>query len=150
MIEQLYRQHYQKLLRYCVTLTHSQALAEDIVQDAFMRALANAHILNEMPEAKCLGWLYTTARNLYIDHARRMKKAPAPETEGIFESDLSIVHVIQWLDKLPDSERALFSLRYFQGFNATELGEMFNLPPSTVRARLLSARKTLQTLIQAS
>ena len=34
-------------------------------------------------------------------------------------------------------------MRYFEGYNATELGELFSLPPSTVRARLASARKRL-------
>jgi RNA polymerase sigma-70 factor (ECF subfamily) len=66
----------------------------------------------------------------------------------LFEANLSTVHVAQMLSRLPESERALFSLRYFQGFNATELGEMFGLPSSTVRARLLSARKILQQLLK--
>ncbi len=46
------------------------------------------------------------------------------------------------LEKLPKEERVLFVLRYFEGYNSTELGEMFSLPPGTVRARLSSARKS--------
>ncbi len=147
MFEQLYRQHYQQLLRFCVSMTKNPALAEDIVQDAFMRALAHADLLQDLSEPKCLSWLYKTARNLFIDQARRLKKLPKDESEGIFEADLSVVHVAGMINRLPESERTLFSLRYFHGYNATELGEMFDLPPSTVRARLMSARKTLQQLI---
>ena len=148
MIEQLYTAHYQKLLRFCITLTGSPAQAEDIVQEAFLRALAHADTLQEMPEAKCLSWLFKTARNLFLDQARRASKAPREAAESIFEPDLGTVHVAQWLAQLPETERALFSLRYFQGYNATELGEMFGLTSSAVRARLLSARKTLQQLIR--
>ncbi len=147
MIEQLYRQHYQRLLRFCASLTKSPAMAEDIVQEAFLRALGHADLLQDLSEPKRLSWLYKTARNLFIDQARRLAKLPKPESEGIFEADLSAVHVAGMINRLPESERALFSLRYFHGYNATELGEMFDLPSSTVRARLMSARKALQQLI---
>jgi RNA polymerase sigma-70 factor (ECF subfamily) len=110
--------------------------------------MAHADLLQDLPEPKCLAWLYKTARNLFIDQARRLAKAPKDESEGLFEADLSTVHVAQMLSRLPECERALFSLRYFQGFNATELGEMFDLPSSTVRARLLSARKHLQQIMK--
>lgn len=143
MIEQLYKAHYQRLLRFCASLSQSQAQAEDIVQEAFLRALAHADILSEMTEVKCLSWLYRTAKNLYIDQVRRAAKAPKSADQAAYEPDFGTIHVAQWLNMLPDSERALFSLRYFQGYNATELGDMFDLPPSTVRARLLSARRTL-------
>ena len=149
MIEQLYQAHYQRLLRFCISLTKSTAQAEDIVQEAFLRALAHADTLQEMPEAKCLAWLYKAAKNLFIDQVRRAAKAPVPVSEGFFDPDLSAMHVAQCLNQLPESERSLFSLRYFQGFNATELGVMFDLPASTVRARLSSARKTLQQLMES-
>ncbi len=147
MIELLYKAQYQRLLRFCTSLTKSPAQAEDIVQEAFLRALAHADTLNEVSEAKCLAWLYRTAKNLFIDQVRRAAKALPDASEGFFEPDLSTMQVAMWINQLPESERTLFSLRYFQGFNATELGEMFNLPSSTVRARLMSARKSIQKLI---
>ena len=70
-----------------------------------------------------------------------------PPASGValasFEEDMTRAAVQQLVSRLPESERALFSLRYFAGYNATELGDMFNLPPSTVRARLASARRKL-------
>ena len=51
-------------------------------------------------------------------------------------------------DRLPEAERALFSLRAFAGYNATELGELFDLSPSTVRCRLASARRKLVSWYQ--
>ncbi len=70
MIELLYKAQYQRLLRFCTSLTKSPAQAEDIVQEAFLRALAHADTLCEMSEAKCLAWLYRTAKNLFIDQVR--------------------------------------------------------------------------------
>lgn len=148
MIETLYRDHYQRLLRYCLSLTHSLAFAEDIVQEAFLRALAHADVLIALPEAKCLAWLYKTARNLFIDQARRLAKAPRIASGEVFEADLTCVQAAQMMDLLPKQERDLSSLRYFRGYNATELGSMLGLPPSTVRARLMEARKRLKAHLQ--
>ena len=37
-------------------------------------------------------------------------------------------------------------MRYIEGYNSTELGEIFDLPPSTVRSRLSSARKKMSKI----
>jgi RNA polymerase sigma-70 factor (ECF subfamily) len=118
-------------------------LAEDLVQDAFMRALENAHILNDLTKAQCRSWLYKTAKNLFIDRMRRINKEPIPQLELITEDDLSEVMVRQLCGQLPVEERELFWLRYMEGYNSSELGRIYDLPASTVRARLLSARKKI-------
>lgn len=144
MIEILYENYYNQLIWFCLSLSgNNRALAEDIVQDTFMRGLVNAHILNEMAEEQCRAWLYKTAKNIFIDKIRRVKNEPIPETDLVQEDDLSEIIVMQLLNRLPDEERHLFLLRYMQGYNSTELGRMFDLPPSTVRARLASARKKI-------
>ena len=144
MIEKLYTNYYNQLLWYCISLSsNNRALAEDIVQDTFMRGLVNAHILNEMADEQCRSWLYKTAKNIFIDKMRHIKKEPIPEIDIIQEDDLSEIIVWQLCNQLPDEERSLFWMRYMEGYNSKELGEMFDLPPSTVRARLSSARKKI-------
>jgi len=59
------------------------------------------------------------------------------------EDDLSEIIVRQLCNQLPGEERTLFLMRYLDGYNSSELGEMFDLPSSTVRARLSSARKKM-------
>ncbi|TAH74851.1 MAG: RNA polymerase sigma factor [Anaerolineaceae bacterium] len=147
MIETLYRDYHNQLLWYCINLSsNNRALAEDIVQDTFMRGLENAHILNDLTEAQCRSWLYKTAKNIFIDRIRRIKKEPQPEIKLITEDDLSEIMVRQLCGQLPDYERELFWLRYMEGYNSSELGKLYDLPPSTVRARLLSARKKITKL----
>ena len=144
MMEKLYTNYYNQLLWYCISLSsNNRALAEDIVQDTFMRGLVNAHILNEMADEQCRSWLYKTAKNIFIDKMRHIKKEPIPEIDIIQEDDLSEIIVMQLCNQLPDEERSLFWMRYMEGYNSKELGEMFDLPPSTVRARLSSARKKI-------
>ncbi|NLL00527.1 MAG: RNA polymerase sigma factor [Clostridiales bacterium] len=147
MIENLYRDYHNQLLWYCIKLaSNNRALAEDIVQDTFMRALENAHILNDLSPAQCRSWLYKTSKNIFIDKMRRINNEPKSEMKLIFEDDLSEVMVRQLCAQLPTEERELFWLRYMEGYNSTELGKIYDLPASTVRARLLSARKKITSL----
>ncbi|WP_252891678.1 RNA polymerase sigma factor [Thermoclostridium stercorarium] len=89
-------------------------------------------------------WLYRTAKNIFIDHVRRLAKSIEPAQEPASEDDYSKVMVQMMCCHLPENERTLFLLRYLHGYNSTELGEMFGIPPSTVRARLASARARLK------
>ena len=144
MIDKLYEKFYKNLLWYCINLSdNNRAFAEDIVQDTFMRALTNANVLNELNELQCRSWLYKTAKNIFIDKFRRISKEPQPQVEVMKEDDLSEILVRQLCNQLPGEERTLFFMRYIDGYNSAELGEMFDLPPSTVRARLSSARKKM-------
>lgn len=59
---------YDKLLKYCYNKTHDRYLAEDIVQDTFVRFYSN-HTYKET--GKKLAYLYTIARNLCIDSYRQ-------------------------------------------------------------------------------
>lgn len=54
----------------------------------------------------------------------------------------------QLIARLPESEKALFNMRYFEGYNSKELGEIFDLPPATVRSRLASAKRRLREWIE--
>ena len=128
MVEELYTAFYDELLRYCASIARQQAAAEDLVQETYLRALGHLDSLEDLSRSQRRAWLYKTARNLYIDRVRKASRETA---------------VGQLVDRLPESERALFALRYFEGYNATELGDLFDLPPSTVRARLASARKKM-------
>lgn len=147
MIESLYSKYYSELLNYCTSLSHDPALSEDVVQECFLRALSNLDVLNELSEPQCRAWLYRTVKNIFIDHVRRLAKQSLPDEEHFSEDDYSRLAVELMCCHLPEDERSLFLLRYIEGYNSTELGEMFDLSPSTVRARLASARSRLRKIL---
>lgn len=147
MIERLYTKYYRELLCFCNSLSHNIAFAEDIVQETFLRALANSDILNELAGPKCRAWLYRTAKNIFIDNVRRMSKKPEPVEEAVNDDDYSNIAVQMMCQHLPETDRTLFLLRYFEGYNATEIGEMFDMPPATVRSKLACARAKLRKML---
>ena len=106
-------------------MTQNESAAEDLVQEAFYRALHHTQELDGMDLAQGRAWLYRTVKNLFVDRFRRERR------EAV-------------MAELPEEERILFTMRYLEGYNSRELGELFGIPPATVRMRLASARKHLQ------
>lgn len=144
MIDKLYTDYYKNILWYCINLSNNNpSMAEDIVQETFIRAMENIHTLDDLSEGQCRSWLYRTAKNIFIDRVRRIANEPNPETSLIEEDDLSMVIVRQLCNQLSQEEGRLFWMRYIEGYRSTELGEIFDLPPSTVRSKLSSARKKM-------
>ena len=70
ILEQLYRIHTKAVYLYLYTLCHNHDLAEDLMQETFLRALCSL----EIARSELLPWLLTVARNLYLDTWRREKR----------------------------------------------------------------------------
>ena len=140
------------LLTYCSAMTKNKSAAEDLVQETYLRAFTHWNDLEDLSKGQCRSWLYKTARNLFIDQMRKQSRETPMEEEYLplaaFEEDLSQAAVGQLIARLPESEKALFTMRYFEGYNSKELGELFGLPPATVRSRLASAKRRLREWIE--
>lgn len=151
-IEELYGKFYKDILAYCSAMTKDSAAAEDLVQETYMRAMTHWGDLEDLSRGQRRAWLYRTARNLFIDQVRKQSRETPAEEEQLalaaFQEDLSRAAVGQLIARLPDSEKALFTMRYFEGYNSKELGELFDLPPATVRSRLASAKRRLREWIE--
>ena len=147
-VQELYMTFRKELTAYAISMAKNRDTADDLIQETFLRAMTHLDELQDLGQKQCRSWLYKTARNLYIDQVRKLSRE-VPQTgelleQTFFEEDLSQGMVAQLVGRLPESERAIFHLRYFEGYNARELGELFSLPPATVRSRLASARGRLR------
>ncbi len=151
-MEELYQEAQGPLLRYCLTLAYDQSSAEDLAQETFLRALIHLADLEDLSPSQRRAWLRKTARNLWIDSLRKHSRETYPGEEALklfsFEEDFTRGQVAGLLNCLPPEEGPLFRMRYFEGYNATELGEIFDLPAGTVRSRLSSARIRLQKMLK--
>lgn len=144
MIELLYAAYYGELQRYLHYRTGDASAAEDVTQETFLKALQNADKLCELSQSQCRAWLYRTAKNLMIDRQRHMAAAPRESFQEGVETDFSVGEVKRLLNTLSPRDRELFYLRYYGGYNASELASMYGLSPANVRMRLKAARKILK------
>lgn len=150
MIEELYTTYYKELVKWCQGMTNNRDLAEELVQEAFLRAIVHEEMLSELILNQQRAWLYRTVKNMYIDnlrhHSREDVVADIPETVKEPE-EFTELEWMKLLEALPDMEGTLFYMRYLQGYNSKQIGEIFKLPPGTVRSKLSSARKHLKEAI---
>ena len=145
MIRDLYERHFGELRRYCLQLCHSSEMANDLVQETFLRAVERwDNTMSVLAPEQQRAWLYKTARNLFLDLMRRdallQRKIDFLLDEEKDENGFSRVEMEMLLLRLPPEDRTLFRLRYLENYSAVELGEMFGLPAATIRTKLLRAR----------
>ena len=149
MIQDLYERHFEELRRYCLQLSRSGDVAFDLVQETFLKALEREELLLSLSAEQQRAWLYKAARNLFLDGVRRSallqrKQNLLLDEEEQMESGFSRTETELLLLRLPVEDRTLFRLRYLEGYSAVELAEMFDMPPATVRTRLLRSRQLLK------
>ncbi|MFT8320036.1 MAG: RNA polymerase sigma factor SigW [Bacillus sp. (in: firmicutes)] len=152
-----------KVFQICYRMLGNRHEAEDMAQEAFIRAYVNIHRFNI--ELKFSTWLYRIATNLCIDRIRKKKPdyyldAEVPGTEGLNmysqissntrlpEDDvesLELQALIQReISKLPDKYRAVIVLKYIEELSLNEISEILELPLGTVKTRIHRGREALR------
>lgn len=147
MIEGLYQKYHQELVGWCYNMTGDLHTAEELVQEAFLRAMLHEDVLTALQEQQCRSWLYRTIKNLYVDSIRHRSKEAIVEEfpqQQKYPEELIRLEWEQLLESLPDLEGVIFTLRYLEGYNSSQIGEILSLPPGTVRFKLSSARHHLK------
>ena len=127
MWEWMYEGFWDKLEHFCYKLCREESRAEDLTQEVFLKALQNRELLDSF--------------NLMREMLPEGDEEPPDETA---EAALGTVDLETLLELLDPLDRAMFTLRYEEGYNASELSKIFHLPPGTVRTRLRKARTLLK------
>jgi RNA polymerase sigma-70 factor (ECF subfamily) len=138
--------------RVALGVLRNSAEAEDVAQDALLRAYRNFHRLRD--RARFRGWIARTAWRLALDRiraaGRREKReiaaaeaAPEAGVESIAASREFERHVASALDALPEKLRQVMVLAAIEGYNTREVAALLEIPEGTVRSRLFLARKQL-------
>ena len=149
MWEELYARHYPELLKYCTAACRDRELAEDLVQETFLKALQNPDTIEDLGPSQRRAWLFRTMKNLFVDRYRRavLERAhlQTVDAEAVaWDPGIQRVENEQVLASLEPEDRVLFRLRYIEDYNATQISEMLGLPAGTVRSRLSRCRKQLK------
>lgn len=152
MWEMLYQRHYPELLKYCLAASLDRELAEDLVQETFLKALQNPDTLEDLGQAQRRAWLFRTLKNILVDRYRRAvlerEHLQTVDAETVaWDPGIQQVENEQVLASLAQEDRMLFRLRYIEDYNAAEISEMLGIPPGTIRSRLSRCRKKLKELL---
>jgi RNA polymerase sigma-70 factor (ECF subfamily) len=165
--DSLVRQYEQQVLRLALHLTGSEHDAEDIYQEAFLKAYR--YLGNFRFECSFYTWIYRIVTNLCLDQMRRRKTRregngvlvdqcgeeidllasvsddrsfsnPAKELERKVLGE----RIQEALTKLTPRERMVFELKHYQGLRLRVIGEMLNTTEETAKNTLFRATKKLR------
>ena len=146
---EIYRRHTGPLYSYVSRrVGGDRTLAEDVVQDAWLRAVASwpRRGAPDYPRA----WLIRVAHNLLVSHFRRRRPQPVDPAELELADDHcspetpSAAALVNWsLARLPRRQAALLQAFYFDDKSTREIAEAYGLSERAVEGRLRRARQCL-------
>ena len=155
-IDKLYETYRQDLYRYLLGQTHDPHLAEDLLSETFCAAITSLHRFRGDADVKT--WLFTIARNKWMDHLR--KKVPAADidlTEVYIadtapgpEQHIMLASAAQRIRELLDQEdartRTIVFLR-IDGLSFHEIGRKLNIREGSARVIDFRARAKLKKIL---
>jgi len=163
--EELLKRHKERIFTQIIVMVRDEELANDLFQEAFMKAIRTLKEGRYNEEGKFLPWILRIAHNLTIDHFRRNKKMPlvrSDEDRDVFATipldelnveetwidDIINTDIHKLINELPPEQREVVMLRHFSGMSFKEISEQCNVSINTslgrMRYALINMRKIME------
>ena len=143
----------QQLVRLGARIMGNQADAEDVVQEAYVKAYRALSAGDFDRRSSTSTWLYRIVVNGAIDAKRSRKRRGEASDEQVetgwdgaayAEARMALSELDQWLEALPTDQRAALVLQTMEGLNNTEIAQVLGVSEGAVEQRLVRARATLR------
>lgn len=143
---------YPRLWRFCLVLTRNRHAADDLAQEACLRALDQA--AHFQPGTHLDRWVFTLTRRLWLNEIRARKVRQGAGQDDVYELDLAdngantemnifALEVFNMVQALPQGQRMAVLLVYVEGYSYRDASELLDIPIGTIMSRLATARRTL-------
>lgn len=156
--DELYRRYAVKVNTLCCRYTDNTQEAEDLMQEAIIKALDKISTFTYSGRGSLSVWIGRIAINLAIDKIRRKRLRFIPLDIGIHdtipeptEEEMEVIpqeKLLEWIARLPDLRKAVFNLYCIDGFTHKEIAEMLDISEKGSAGVLAKARKQLKTEIR--
>ncbi len=141
---------YEAVYRYALTLCRSEADAQDVTQETFLKAMkARGSFAGQ---SSLYTWLCAIAKNLWYNRCKKLGREtelawdPSPETSGVEQTvedrDMSMA-VHRALHGLDEPYKEVFSLRAFGELSFAEIGELFGRTEGWARVTFYRAKTAI-------
>jgi RNA polymerase sigma-70 factor (sigma-E family) len=145
-LDELFRQHHQRVVRLAFLLTQDTGIAEEIAQEAFVRVWQAWDRVQDGP-----AFLRTTAVNLAKSSLRRR----ALETRHRFKRGEDAVHVdpstridaIRALERLPMRQRMCVALRFYEDLSESDTAAVMGISVGAVKSQTFKALQRLGSIL---
>lgn len=167
---QLVDRHESALYNFVLRFVRNAPSAEDILQEALLRVVQNAGDFKH--EARFSTWIYSIARNLCIDHLRKLSlrnhdsfEQPRADGQRSHSDQAADPHYLASVERstiagelrtkitgaveaLPDDQREVFLLREVANLPFKEIARLTDTPENTVKSRMRYALERLQEALR--
>lgn len=162
--DELLARNQQQLFDFILALTRDKDKADDLFQETFIRAIVKMKDGQYFNQGKFLYWLMRIARNLLIDDVRKQKKGqavnisddelltvidcghPYKSREDMLVAEELNGHMQQLMDLLPDEQREVVLMRYYQGLQFKDIAEITNVSINTSLGRMRYAIRNMRRM----
>ena len=153
----LFERHHRGVYQYCLQLTRSPAVSEDLVQDVFLKLLQKAG--SYRGEGSCKAWIFNIARNVTFDYLRRADRRVTSDedeegavhlvdhrsTEQVAAGEQNLRLVARALAEIPAAAREVIWLGRFVFEDYDELARALGCTASAARVRMHRAMQQLNS-----
>jgi RNA polymerase sigma factor (sigma-70 family) len=156
-LETLYQQYSAALYQVVLRVTGRQEIAEEALQDAFLK-IWNSADKYDPQKGRLFTWMLRIARNTAVDALRSSQAKKSAKTDSITDSvinnqELSTMPSVgdpglrQVVDKMEEKSRQIIELLYFREYTQQEASDALGLPLGTVKSRTRKAISDLRRLL---
>ncbi|CAN5741933.1 RNA polymerase sigma factor SigW [soil metagenome] len=141
-----------KLVRLSARILGSVSDAEDVVQEAYVKAYSSLTDGTFDGRSRVDTWLYRIVVNGSIDAKRKRKRTQTDElvddpgwgVAASAESSVALREMASWLGELPEEQQTVLVLKAVEGMSSAEIAEVLQCSEGAVEQRLVRARTTLR------
>ena len=154
----LFARHSDSIHAMLLKYTGNNDDVNDLMQEAFMKAFLKIGLYN--PKYDFGAWIYTIARNTFVDFSRSRKsnainpqnisldngnisQASAPTPEDYIINAQQRAQIERYISMLPEDYRQLFELRFLDEYSYEEIAEKLDMKLGTVKTRIFRVRNMM-------
>lgn len=158
LFEEIYRRYFRDVYRFARGLTQDEALAEEITQETFFKALKAVHKFDGSKDIRA--WLFTIARNAWYSYCRAQKRVISAEDlpqelpsgvriEDKVEDGETAFAIHQFLHSMAEPYKEVFTLRVFGELPYEKIGRLFGKSANWARVTFYRAKVQIMEHMEA-
>ena len=146
--------YYPFILKYLIKLTSDEELANDMLQETFLKLIKSIDKYKIKGKASFSTYLITIAKNCYLDYIKKNKNCTTViDIESISDSKYFVDNiiknndldtVIEEIERLPDEQKVAMKLKYLEGYTLKEIANLQKTKPETIKSRLHEGKKKIK------
>ena len=150
-IEKVYKLYFKDVYTFLYGLSQNKAVAEDITQDTFLKAMKNIDLFDGRKDIKA--WLFTIARNTYYTEYNRQKIFSPYDLEDIVDGQTDVLDhlilkeqsilILKTLHNISEPYKEVFMLRFFGSLSFNKISLIFTKTESWARVTYYRAKKQI-------